>query len=472
MKWLIILLLILLVFVLYSRYTKLEKVIRQLLNKRKYKLPDEIIIDTVKLNAAQLGEVEPWFISNGYSLVRQFKIPSKTHLHLYRKGDSPFNVINLLTKGEEAAAAMTQAEIELDGVNFEDIGDSFIVLFPEQSILLRTGTNIFRPCKKSTSNRRSGKNIDHKSNKYRSSSKNSSDESNIRRSPLQSSTSRNCLTISSTKFDDYIGPNIEITQPVLPGNVHVAVIDSKASFAAISNFELPLDPASPYQQYLNNNAFDGTQLDQVDEHGTFMVSLVAKEYKGNKSLQISNYPFHDGDAGHLMELLAAIYAAVEAGAEIINLSLGYSSELAHPLLRRALVFAHTRNVLVICAAGNINSDNDTSPYWPANFGMLENVITVGAVNSAGTPWKDDESNGTNFGSRVNLSTEGVESTGYTDDDTQKLLTGTSCSAAVLSGIAATIKSQNPGFSALELKTKLHDMIGDGSGVFAAPYLNA
>ena len=63
--------------------------------------------------------------------------------------------------------------------------------------------------------------------------------------------------------------------------------------------------------------------------------------------------------------ISAIYYAVNNGAKIINNSWGgptYSQSL-----HDALTYAYNNKVTIVVAAGNYNSNNDTTAMYPANF---------------------------------------------------------------------------------------------------------
>jgi hypothetical protein len=129
--------------------------------------------------------------------------------------------------------------------------------------------------------------------------------------------------------------------------------------------------------------------------------------------------------------------AVSHGVNVINMSLG--SEQPTAFLRSAVAYAINHGVVVIASAGNNGTSTGFAPYiYPASF---TGVIGVAAVNDGAVRASFSEQN-----AGVVLSAPGVGVWGagpggeYLDAD------GTSPAAALVSGIAALIKSRYPNLS--------------------------
>ena len=482
MKFIVIVLFVIL-FILSSRFQKFKAAILALLEKRKYKLPNEIILDMVRIDPSKKNDLISWFQARDYSLKRKFEFGSVSQLHLLVRGNqSNESFIDLLTKGEDAVGVLAEDKVELDGGNFDDIDNNFLVLFPDQTLSIPTSAaELLRPCKKISRKQDKPRRNNRPGVKQDSTGIQQDDYGNQEEGsaegqsrPVQNNTpsSNSCLRITSTKFKPKSsGIPLNFIQGHGTEIVSIALIDSRTEFNAFAEFEESLDMTDPYRIYISDpvNKFDGLNLLIPDEHGTFMASIMAARYEGEAKLKISNYPFHDGESGHLMELIAAIYSAADKGVDIINLSLGYQNEKHNPHLRRAIKYAGDQNCLVICAAGNLNSDNDKNPYWPANFSGRPHVISVAAVNASGNAWKESANEGTNFGAtKVNLASDGVSVEGFVNAIDEMTLSGTSCAAAIISSLAANLKSGNPMISAVDLKILIMDEIGNGA-VFPAPH---
>lgn len=83
-------------------------------------------------------------------------------------------------------------------------------------------------------------------------------------------------------------------------------------------------------------------------------------------------------SGTTSTVVQAIDYATTHGAKIINLSLGGTGPF-DPAYSNAITRAQTANVLVVVAAGNANSDNETTSTWPCNF-THSNILCVAALD--------------------------------------------------------------------------------------------
>jgi subtilisin family serine protease len=129
-----------------------------------------------------------------------------------------------------------------------------------------------------------------------------------------------------------------------------------------------------------------------------------------------------------------IYYAVRHGATIINMSLGSADPTGN--LRTAIGYAVSRGVVVVASAGNDGTSSGFAPYiYPASF---TGVIAVAAVTSSGARAFFSEQN-----SSVLLSAPGVGVIGAGPGGEYLDAEGTSPSAALVSGVAALIRSRYP-----------------------------
>ncbi|GGU20222.1 S8 family serine peptidase [Lentzea flava] len=159
-------------------------------------------------------------------------------------------------------------------------------------------------------------------------------------------------------------------------------------------------------------------------HGTDVAELVVSVAPEAKILPVKL-------SGNSVEANAAIRWAVDHGARVLNLSLGSS---ATGTFDEGLRYAADNDVVVVAAAGN--ADRDTGVRAPANG---PGVLAVSAVGQDGA-FRPDVSVA---GAEVALSAPGVGVTG-----TGK--SGTSFSAAIVSGVAALVRARHPGLSAQEV----------------------
>lgn len=168
-------------------------------------------------------------------------------------------------------------------------------------------------------------------------------------------------------------------------------------------------------------------------HGTAVASVII----GNNALTPGVAPGADilsvriaNDYGQSDSFLLAqgIVAAVDAGAQLINISMGSSSDSA--LVQSAIEYARSKGTLIVAAAGN-NGSNQVS-YPAANPG----VIAVGGVDALGNPLDFS-----NSGKSIALAAPayGVNAAGIGDQAVS--VTGTSFSAPIVSGSIAALMTE-------------------------------
>ncbi len=124
-----------------------------------------------------------------------------------------------------------------------------------------------------------------------------------------------------------------------------------------------------------------------------------------------------------------IVAAVDAGAKVINISLGgYSTSLT---LDAAITYAAERGALIVAAAGN---DQAAQLAWPA---ADPRVISVGAVDRAG-----QQVTFSNSSAALSLTAPGYGVQTAWQDGQRVYVDGTSASAPFVAGALAAVLSQN------------------------------
>jgi subtilisin family serine protease len=148
--------------------------------------------------------------------------------------------------------------------------------------------------------------------------------------------------------------------------------------------------------------------------------------------------------------------AVEAGAQIINMSFGKAFSPNKAAVDSAVQFAISRGVLLIHAAGNESADVDAMPTFPSSLylsprgGRAESWIDVGASS-----WRADEklaAEFSNYGATmVDLFAPGVSIFSAALGNEYAREDGTSLAAPVVSGVAALLMSQFPALTAKDVK---------------------
>ena len=197
------------------------------------------------------------------------------------------------------------------------------------------------------------------------------------------------------------------------------------------------------------------------KHGTWMASLIAGHGHGgggsgiigsaplSKVLSIRvitdasdpndpKYTAQSASSGQ-RELADAITYAVNHGAQVISMSLGYSLQ-SRPV-RAALQVAYDHNVVVVASAGNSGraaprTGTRQAPYsFPADY---PGVLGVGAVNSG-----EHVSSFSSENLSVQVAAPGVKIPAAGRDGQYWYVSGTSPACALTAGIVADIKAKYP-----------------------------
>lgn len=91
----------------------------------------------------------------------------------------------------------------------------------------------------------------------------------------------------------------------------------------------------------------------------------------------------DGDgSGNSADIADGIAYAADAGADVVNLSLGGLAGAGDSLVFNAIAAAAAEDAVVVAAAGNEGADNDAEPHTPCAL-PNPNLICVAALNRAG-----------------------------------------------------------------------------------------
>lgn len=143
---------------------------------------------------------------------------------------------------------------------------------------------------------------------------------------------------------------------------------------------------------------------------------------------------------------AGIQYAVMRGAKVINLSLG--GETFSLAIRKAIIAALRKDVVVVVSAGNDLKNIDVTPQYPASL-KLDNIISVAATNG-GDVFAGMYSN---FGpDSVDVAAPGTNILSVWPNNYLSYQSGTSMAAPHVSAIAAVMRGLNPTLSFAETKT--------------------
>jgi hypothetical protein len=209
----------------------------------------------------------------------------------------------------------------------------------------------------------------------------------------------------------------------------------------------------------------GTGDDEA--HGTRVAGLIAADVDGGgitgvaPDATVMNLRACEGGICWTLDVAAAMYYAVDNGADIINLSFG--SEIPEgegdPALIEAFEYARQSAVLVVTAAGNTPPSEMSPGYaiYPAELPIANNLSV------AATTRTDGIASFSNFGKAIDIAAPGVELLSV-DPDGYVYVSGTSFAAAITSGAAAVLLAVDPTMDHLILMDRLEAFADRPPGV--------
>ena len=201
------------------------------------------------------------------------------------------------------------------------------------------------------------------------------------------------------------------------------------------------------------------------QHGTWMASVIAGHGHGPdgqdgimgvapkaKILSVRvipdrndpGYSTYEKEAEDRVQdsLATGIRYAVNHGADVISMSIGYSAPSTS--VRSALQYAYGHGVAVVASSGNSGDTSSASKngYAPLKFPAdYPGVIGVAAVSSGGHVAGFSSDN-----LSVEVAAPGVNISAQGRDGQYWLVTGTSPACALVAGVAALIKARYPGLA--------------------------
>lgn len=194
-----------------------------------------------------------------------------------------------------------------------------------------------------------------------------------------------------------------------------------------------------------------------EDHGTHVAGIVlgvgqdilATPVRESK-IQIMPLKFLDGNgSGTTANAISAMYYAVNMGAKVINNSWGGSSYSRS--LHEAYTYAYEHSVVVVSAAGNSASNNDSVAMYPSNIDSPNNISVAATTDS------DNKASFSNYGSSVHVAAPGVSiissvpGSGCLSPGCYQMMSGTSMAAPFVTGLAALIFREAPQLSSYQVK---------------------
>ena len=258
---------------------------------------------------------------------------------------------------------------------------------------------------------------------------------------------KNNPTLSVMHFDDawaagYTGKGIVI-----------ADIDTGID---LTNKDVAANISSSSWNFINNSA----NVQDDNGHGTFTASEMVAANNGigltgaayDAQLMVLKALDSKGE-GTTTNIASAINWAVDHGANVINMSLGWTGP--DSLLESALQNAKNHGVIIAVAAGN---SSGSSPDYPAAYAQsISTVISVGAssIKSASSFSFTSFSNQAGSSSPYNfVDAPGQSVLGYALNSSIQKWSGTSMSAPLVAAEAADLLSANAGLSSDQIVTAI------------------
>jgi subtilisin family serine protease len=200
------------------------------------------------------------------------------------------------------------------------------------------------------------------------------------------------------------------------------------------------DDNNPFDDHRHGTHVAGT-IGAVGDNGVGVVGV-------NWNVRIMALKILDAaGSGTTADAISATLYSADRGAHISSNSWG-GGPVDQSLLD-AIEYGAARNMLFVAAAGNDGRSNDTTPFYPANYGS-EAIVSVAA-----TDHNDALAFFSNYGaSTVDLGAPGVNILATTPGNTYQSFSGTSMATPHVSGVAALLRARFPNASLYGLKALL------------------
>lgn len=217
------------------------------------------------------------------------------------------------------------------------------------------------------------------------------------------------------------------------------------------------DYQNPADRFYGNADVEGPD----GEHGTHVAGIIAALRNGKgaegvaKNARIMAVRAVPNGDERDKDVANAIRYAVDNGASVINMSFGKAYSYNQTTVHEAILYAESKDVLLVHAAGNDAQNNDKNNNFPNDNGKrlkdrYNNWLEIGAASWSPVPYALADFS--NYGRKsVDVFAPGVDIYSTVPDQDYKRLDGTSMAAPVASGVAAVIRGTYPNLTAAEVK---------------------
>lgn len=169
-----------------------------------------------------------------------------------------------------------------------------------------------------------------------------------------------------------------------------------------------------------------------------------------------------GSTSDVAMVTEALEYAIDRGVRLSNNSYGadWLSEDDMVSLHEAIEFAASHDHLYVTAAGNGGDDLDDSPFYPACFEGLDNMLVVTSTDHR-DEWETNANYSPTF---VHLAAPGYLIQSTSDYGMYGVATGTSFSCAMVTGVAAAVWDKYPSWTYAEVKERLLESVREVDGL--------
>ncbi|MGS2717049.1 S8 family serine peptidase [Eionea flava] len=187
-------------------------------------------------------------------------------------------------------------------------------------------------------------------------------------------------------------------------------------------------------------------------HGTQVAGVIASLNPHNEFKLLPVKALCDNGRGHHSDIIASIdylLALKQQGVNISVANLSFGGSDNGLSLLSALQALASQQVVIVASAGNDGRSNDEFPHYPANYAISQMIVVAASDNN------DHLASNSNYGiSTVDLVAPGVDIYTAQLGGDYSLSSGSSLSAAYISGTAAMAQVAFPSLSAVNIKSRI------------------